>query len=249
MKGLALFKNALNNSTSNEHNQNISIKITHVKRDNNNYNCLSNNKINSLETSLPEENTNLEFSDYYNNFKKFGINFYNIGNLYGFCYFKKKNILLFCVDKKWHLYLIIYFIELMFYIFADYFLYNKLEKWKQNIFHILLILFFIFFSVAVFVNPGVILKNQQRDKFGYFCTKCNIFYGNKEKITHCYSCDVCVERIDHHCGVLRKCVAKNNFYTFFVMIWCCVGLYTFTLLNIILYATKYYSEIKKKKKK
>ena len=209
-------------------------------------NTIKNNNISSFEIST-ENVKNITLSNNYHEYKSFkflGIKFYKLGNLYAFCFIKNKNYPLFCTEKHCYLHLIIYFIEFLIYIFCDHYLYKNMEAWRQVIFYILLFSFFFFYSFTVFINPGIVLENPKNNKFDSFCRKCNICYESK-KITHCYECDICIENCDHHCGVLRKCIAKNNLITFWSMIISFILLYIFSLINMFIYLIYYYKKTKK----
>ena len=208
-------------------------------------NTIKNNNINSLE--MPSENIkNITLSkDYtefeYKSFKFFGIKFYKLGNIYAFCFIKSKKYPLFCTEKLCYLHLIIYFIEFLIYFLCDRYLYKKIEKWKQITFYILLILFFVLYSLTVFINPGIILETPKNNKADCFCRKCNIYYENK-KVSHCIDCDVCIEGRDHHCVFIRKCIAKNNLITFWGMVFSFISIYIFSLVNMIIYLIHYFKK-------
>jgi hypothetical protein len=50
-----------------------------------------------------------------------------------------------------------------------------------------------------------------------FCEACNDYRA--PRVTHCSSCDTCMERFDHHCPWLGTCVAKRNYSTFLIFMF------------------------------
>ena len=38
------------------------------------------------------------------------------------------------------------------------------------------------------------------------------------KVKHCEDCGVCVEDMDHHCGVFDRCIARDNITLFYSVI-------------------------------
>ena len=223
-------------------NENECIEINHLKIINKNgkeneYNELYNKDI------LEEINLNIN-SDLsrYKTKKIFGIKFYYIGNIYAFGFIKNSSYPLFCIDNMWYYHSIIYFIEIIIYYLGNYYIYSKIEEWKQMTFNLLLITFFIFYSLLILLNPGIIIKNKKGYKNNGYCDKCNIYYIPDENITHCPLCDVCVKKLDHHCHVVRKCITKNNLIIFILMVTNFILIYIFSLINVILYFIDYYKK-------
>ena len=67
------------------------------------------------------------------------------------------------------------------------------------------------------INPGVIYSNSEKEKF--YCIYCKFSYPKcSKKIEHCYECGVCVQKFDHHCGVVGKCVGKYNTCIFILFV-------------------------------
>ena len=64
------------------------------------------------------------------------------------------------------------------------------------------------------INPGIIFSsNRFVDKI--YCSSCKMLYPKTSRnIVHCYTCDICVQGFDHHCGVIGKCVGKYNMIIF-----------------------------------
>lgn len=182
----------------------------------------------------------------YKTTKKFGITFYHIGNLYVFGFINEGSEPLFCIDNMWYIHLIIYFLIIAFIFSGNYFLFRKLELWKQMIYNILLFIFFIIYSALVLLNPGIIIKNQKGYRHTGYCRRCNIYFLPEENVYHCYDCNICVKKFDHHCSVVRKCITKKNFCLFISMIVNFVILYVYSLVILVFYLVGYYKEIKKK---
>ena len=198
-------KNYENNKNNNENIEFISIK-------NSNINIL--NTENNKNIIEKKNSCSLSELSRYKSTKLLGINFYHIGNTYVFGFINGFSTPLFCIDDVWYWHFIIYLIEIIIYNVGNNYFYNKIEHWKQLTFNILLITFFIFYTILILINPGIVLKNEKDYKHTGFCSKCNIYYLPEEIIEHCPSCEICVRKLDHHCHAIRKCITKNNIAVF-----------------------------------
>lgn len=68
------------------------------------------------------------------------------------------------------------------------------------------------------INPGIIYSdgdtsNNYENKI--YCHYCKFFYPkSNKKMEHCFICNICVCNLDHHCGVVGKCVGRYNTFIF-----------------------------------
>ena len=72
-----------------------------------------------------------------------------------------------------------------------------------------------------FVNPGIIYSDGQKVDYKerIYCSYCKFLYPkSNKKMEHCWTCGICVCQIDHHCGVVGKCVGKFNLSIFFIFV-------------------------------
>ena len=78
-------------------------------------------------------------------------------------------------------------------------------------------------------NPGYVQKSNKISFLklnhyfdpSYLCPTCEILRPQESR--HCYICNKCVDRFDHHCQWLNNCVGIGNhtvFDLFLVSIWC-----------------------------
>ena len=79
----------------------------------------------------------------------------------------------------------------------------------------------ITYILLMILNPGMPSNKSNMDldilkKKYYQCTLCNsIIYKHNEFVTfHCVYCNICVEKFDHHCNFVGKCIGKNNITIF-----------------------------------
>ena len=100
------------------------------------------------------------------------------------------------------------------------------------------------FIIGSNLDPGYIEKsklisfvklNQYFDP-SYICPKCEIIRPKESR--HCFICDKCVDRFDHHCHWVNNCVGIGNhsfFYVYLICIWsyiiftCFIGVYNFNI--------------------
>jgi palmitoyltransferase ZDHHC9/14/18 len=49
------------------------------------------------------------------------------------------------------------------------------------------------------------------------CQQCHI--QRPSTACHCYECNVCVDKLDHHCPWTGKCIGKRNIRFFYGFLW------------------------------
>ena len=87
----------------------------------------------------------------------------------------------------------------------------------------------ILFVIASKKNPGFIKKSDKisflkLNKYfdpSYICPRCEVLRTPESR--HCFICNKCVDRFDHHCQWLNTCIGAGNhvwFYAYLITIWC-----------------------------
>ena len=64
------------------------------------------------------------------------------------------------------------------------------------------------------------LKLNEYFEPSYICPKCEILRPQESR--HCFICNKCVDRFDHHCQWLNNCVGAANhfyFYIYLLSVW------------------------------
>ena len=211
------------------------------------------NTINQKEIELKEENIdnegipiitqvdekNLSVEEYYRInypnyqiFKRFNFIFVKMGNLITFNFDKKNHYIpKLSIGPQW--YLNIGLLVLLSCLFA--FLYKFVFSYKTFMIKVifgLLFLFEYFLMLKTSLTHIKIIMDNKNDNIENkgFCTICKVYYNPENKVQHCGFCGVCVEKMDHHCVWIGKCVAKNNTFYFYGMIVQVLIIYIYVIL-------------------
>lgn len=73
-----------------------------------------------------------------------------------------------------------------------------------------------------------------------FCNECFVY--RPPRTSHCYDCNVCVERFDHHCPWIGTCIGKNNYKYFFTFLFLTLLLTLLAFIQTIIGAVAATSE-------
>ena len=130
------------------------------------------------------------------------------------------------------------------------------QKWTISILiigGIICITILIFLILCSFRDPGIIRRFYFNNYFRYdrksikifqlgyifnykYCGTCSIIRPIRS--SHCYDCNTCVERCDHHCPWVGNCVGKRNYIFFYLFIFT----FTFMLIYIVAFCIAHISK-------
>ena len=116
-------------------------------------------------------------------------------------------------------------------------------NWLCYITEALFVLSMILCCVVASSDPGYLQKDQRMDFIALLdtlsptslCPDCKLIRAPRSR--HCYFCNRCVDRFDHHCPWINNCVGKGNFAQFyaFVVVQLC---YLLFIVSSIFYVMK-----------
>ena len=181
----------------------------------------------------PEE----EFKNNHNYifFRLFGILFCKIGRTLTFNFDKKTNKPKICIGPNWYLAIVSNILIAILIISMYKFLIEINSPLWQKIFYFIIgFLIYFFFNRCALINPGIVQNLKSDDKNSFYCNICEVYYDLNNKVEHCTMCGICVEKMDHHCVWVGKCVGKNNKFSFYAMISSIGILYAYIIALIFL---------------
>ena len=178
------------------------------------------------------------YKTYYPEYKiiKFGkFTFIRMGRLLTFFFDKKNNYVpRFSIGPHWYLTIILLLLILSLVLLIYFSIMKKLSEFKNIIYFLFVFSVYYFVLCAVLIHPKVVMNRKKNpNEYGY-CTICKAYYNPYNKVEHCPDCEVCFEKMDHHCIWVGKCVAKNNTFYFYGMIVDIIIFYIYIIYCAIL---------------
>ena len=167
--------------------------------------------------------------------KFYNFTFIRMGRLLTFFFDKKNNYVpRFSIGPHWCLTVVLLLLILSLVYLIYFSIMKKLGEFKSIIFFLFVFSVYYFVLCAALIHPKVVMnKIKNPNEYGY-CTLCKAYYNPYNKVEHCPECEVCFEKMDHHCIWVGKCVAKNNAFYFYGMIVDIVIFYIYIIYCAIL---------------
>jgi len=216
----------INSSENEDNNKNINPdllnnELNHNEKDNN-----SDYEGIPILSKLEIEQGRMSLEDYY---KKYYPE-YSIINFYNFTFIKMGKLITFSFDKNnnyipkysigphWYLTVALLIIILSLSIFLNETIFKEEGYLKKFLFFILIVFEYILVFKTALTHAKVVMNKTKTMEENGYCNICKVYYNERNKVQHCNFCGVCVEKMDHHCVWVGKCVAKNNTFYFYGMI-------------------------------
>ena len=212
--------NILEKNTNNniQNNQNINNKL-----DVNNNDNTDNEGIPILS---PLEISSISVEDYYKaNYPEYKIIkirnhiFIKMGKLLTFNFDKNNNYVpKYSIGPHWYLTLVLIILIITLALILYYTVFRLFGPIKRIIYVFFVFSVFFFVFRTALIHPQVVMNKKKNINDYGFCTFCKCYFNPYNGVEHCDSCGVCVEKMDHHCIWVGKCVAKNNTRSFYAML-------------------------------
>lgn len=95
----------------------------------------------------------------------------------------------------------------------------------KKFFYISAVICILDIIMVSFTDPGHV-KNTEADPYAttdpegeyWKCEICKI-PETQHRTEHCFSCNVCVRYLDHHCPVMGNCIGRNNIVCFYFLLF------------------------------
>ena len=150
---------------------------------------------------------------------------------------------LFIIGPHWPLFLTVILLISIFFIVVEILFKKILSTYMNLLGFFVYILFLISFIYTGIINPGypkhdedsLNNKNQRNNKF---CEVCKIWVNTNIKTKHCNFCNICVEKMDHHCPWTGKCIGKRNLFPFYIFILAVYGFIGYEIYIILSFKDK-----------
>lgn len=229
----------INKNNNIQSNQNINNQLEINNTDN-----TDNTDNEGIPILTPLEISSISVEDYYKSnypeYKiiKFGNQiFIKMGRLITFNFDQNNNYVpKLSIGPHWYLTLILILLILILAFVLYFTIFKQLGIFKKIIFIFFVFTVFFFVFRTALIHPQVVMnKKKTVDNYG-FCTFCKCYFNPYNGVEHCDSCGVCVEKMDHHCIWVGKCVAKNNTRSFYAMLVDVGIFYAFIIYCVIMMA-------------
>lgn len=223
------------NLISNKKGQN-ELPLSHIIND-----IKKDNEINNIEEKIFGNNTSIAQPC-------------KMGNIY--CFFYVNGRPLCTIGSKLYLSILLIVLVNIGNFFGMFYIYNYCHYVFKIIGVCLFLAQSIFHFYTFIINQGIpdkkwflsseVINQISRDKtfnlnfnFEKFqvCKICNLLIKKDLGVVHCYFCNLCCEKYDHHCPWLGKCIGKNNTksFNFFVLFTLIFFSYLIVLILFLVY--------------
>ena len=164
---------------------------------------------------------------------------YKIIKIHNLIFIKMGKLLTFNFDSNYipklsigpHWYLTIILLILIFFLSSMLYasIFSHSDSVKIIIFFFFILIEYILVLKTALTHVQVVMNKKKNIDTGGFCSICNVYFNPNNKVEHCRFCGVCIEKMDHHCVWMGKCVAKNNIFYFYSMIANLVVIYVYVI--------------------
>ena len=169
--------------------------------------------------------------------KCFNFIFIKMGRLLAFNFDENRNYTpKYSIGPHWYLTLVLLILILFLGCLLYSTIFEELGFFKKLILILLLLVEYYFVFKTSLTHPKVVMNKKKTLLDNVYCNICKVYYNPKNKVEHCNFCKVCVEKMDHHCVWVGKCVAKNNAFYFYGMIVNICILYIYIIICGIFFA-------------
>ena len=97
------------------------------------------------------------------------------------------------------------------------------------------LLFLVSYSVTTLKDPGIRYRADGLTSELIEAAQCQVCLVNQPLgVFHCSDCNLCIEKFDHHCPWITKCIGKGNRWWFYIFVGSTVVMVVYFMLTFTL---------------